>query len=102
MRRTKRNKEWRIVQLSPLITFGDKPRWIVSKRKLTDAELSSIQLTHFRYDFQNELGISGDGCLIMGCVTLPGATKSEAEAECLRLNNGKKLFEEFFTEDEDV
>jgi hypothetical protein len=96
------NKEWRIVQLSPRLTFEDVPKWIVSRRKLSDAEIDSIKLTHFRFDFSDELGISGDGSLIIGVVTLPGATKTQAIEECNKLNNGKNLFEEFFVYDEEA
>lgn len=96
------NKEWRIVQLSPLLTFEAVPKWIVSRRKLSDAEVDSMNLTHFRYNFSDELGISGDGSLIIGVVTLPGATRAQAIEECNKLNNGKKLFEDLFVYDEEV
>lgn len=96
------NKEWRIVELSPLLTFDKDPKWIVSRRKLSDAEVDSMKLTHFRYNFSDELGISGDGCLIIGVVTLPGATRAQAIEECNKLNNGKKLFEDLFVYDEEA
>lgn len=96
------NKEWRIVQLAPILTFEDVSKWIVSRRKLSDAEIDSIKLTHFRYDFTNELGISGDSCLIMGVVTLPGATRAQAIEECNKLNKGKNLFEDFFIFDKEA
>lgn len=95
------SKEWRIVQLSPLLTFEKQSRWIVSRKKLSDLEVETMQLTRFRYNFENELGLSGDGSLIIGVVTIPGATKEEVETECMRLNNGKKLFEELFCLEED-
>jgi hypothetical protein len=93
--------EWRIVQLAPMLTFEDSAKWIVSRRKLSDAEIDSIKLTHFRYDFSDELGISGDSCLIMGVVTLPGATRAQAIEERDRLNKGKNLFEDLFVYDEE-
>lgn len=96
------SKEWRIVELSPQLTFEDVPKWIVSRRKLSDAEIDSIKLTHFRFDFSDELGISGDGSLIIGVVTLPGATRAQAIEECNKLNNGKKLFEDLFVYDEEA
>ena len=96
------NKEWRIVELSPLLTFDKDPKWIVSRRKLSDAEVDSMNLTHFRYNFSDELGISGDGSLIIGVVTLPGATRAQAIEECNKLNNGKKLFEDLFVYDEEA
>ena len=95
------NKEWRIVQLAPMLTFEESPKWIVSRRKLSDAEVDSIKLTHFRYNFIDELGISGDSCLIIGVVTLPGATRAQAVEECNKLNKGKNLFEDFFVFDEE-
>lgn len=95
------SKEWRIVQLSPLLTFEKQSRWVVSRKKLSDIEVETMQLTRFRYNFENELGLSGDGNLIIGVVTIPGATKEEVETECMRLNNGKKLFEELFCFEED-
>lgn len=95
------SREWRIIQLSPLLTFERQSKWIVSRKKLTDSEVEAMQLTHFRYNFEDELGLSGDGCLIIGVVTIPGATKEEVNAECTRLNDGKNLFEElFYTEEE--
>ena len=96
------NKEWRIVQLAPKLTFEDGSKWIVSRRKLSDAEIDSIKLTHFRYDFTDELGISGDSCLIIGVVTFPGATRAQAIEECNKLNKGKNLFEDFFIFDEEA
>lgn len=96
------NREWRIVQLSPMLTFEDAPKWIVSRRKLSDAEIDSIKLTHFRYDFSDELGISGDGSLIIGVVTLPGSTRAQAIEECNKLNKGKRLFEDLFVYDEEA
>lgn len=96
------NKEWRIVQLAPLLTFEDSPKWIVSRRKLSDAEIESITLTHFHYNFDDELGISGDSCLIMGVVTLPGATRAQAIEERNKLNKGKNLFEDLFVFDEEA
>ena len=93
--------EWRIVQLAPVLTFGDVSKWIVSRRKLSDAEIDSIKLTHFRYDFSDELGISGDSCLITGVVTLPGATKAQVIEERDKLNKGKCLFEDLFIYDEE-
>ena len=96
------NKEWRIVQLAPILTFEESPKWIVSRRKLSDAEIDSIKLTHFRYNFTDELGISGDSCLIMGVVTLPGATRAQAVEECNKLNKGKNLFEDLFVFDEEA
>lgn len=95
------SSEWRIVQLSPMVTFEDVPKWIVSRRKLSDAEIDSIKLTHFRYDFSDELGISGDGSLIIGVVTLPGSTRAQAVEECDKLNKGKKLFEDLFEYEEE-
>lgn len=96
------NREWRIIQLSPLLTFERQPKWIVSRKKLTDSEVETIQLTRFRYNFENELGLSGDGSLIIGVVTIPGATKEEANAECIRLNDGKNLFEELFCNEQEA
>ena len=96
------NKERRIVKLSPLLTFEEVQKWIVSRRKLSDAEVDSMKLTHFRYNFSDELGISGDGSLIIGVVTLPGATRAQAIEECNKLNNGKKLFEDLFVYDEEA
>ena len=94
------DKEWRIIELAPMLTFEKEPKWIVSRRKLTDAEVATLQLTHFHYNFSDELGLSGDSCLIIGVVTMPGATKAEVENECFKLNNGKKLFEGWFPETE--
>lgn len=96
------NKEWRIVQLAPMLTFEESPKWIVSRRRLSDAEIDSIKLTHFRYNFADELGISGDSCLIIGVVTLPGATRAQAFEECSKLNKGKNLFEDLFVFDEEA
>ena len=89
------NKEWRVVQLAPVLGLESKSYWVVSKRKLSDEEVASMMAQSFDYDFDDELGICGGCRLIIGVSTRRGATKAQAEAECDRLNGGGKLFDMF-------
>lgn len=93
------NKEWRVIGLSPLLTFDKNIRYVVSRRKLSDEEVRQLFAQRFYYNLYDQLGISGGGPWITGCSTIAGGTKADAEAECERLNNGGKLFDGWFEEE---
>ena len=94
-------KNWVCAELSPMILLGkDKPFWIVSQRKLTEEETHELLNAKLEYDLSDTLGICGSGNLICSTVTIYDGTKEDAQAECDRLNNGGKLFENWFSSEE--
>ena len=92
------SKEWRAFYW--VEGFGNS-HWIISRRKLTDEEFESLRNEKVSYDYTDTLGISGDGYMFAGALTVPGAKKCDLKEIVDDLNKGKKTLKDLFNIDEE-
>ena len=92
------SKEWRAFYWGE--GFGNS-HWIISRRKLTDEEFESLRNEKVSYDYTDTLGISGDGYMFAGALTVPGAKKCDLKEIVDDLNKGKKTLKDLFNIDEE-
>lgn len=92
-------KEWRALCWTG--AFDGLHYWVMSRRKLDDEEFESLRNEKVSYDFMDTLGISGDGCMFAGALTIPGAKKCDLREIVDNLNKGKKTLADLFNIDEE-